>query len=210
MVHMSRMSEDLIVWNTQQFNFVTIDDKFATGSSIMPQKKNPDIPELVRGKTARVIGDLTALLTMLKGLPLSYNRDLQEDKEPLFNALDTVKNSLVVMTGLWASLTFNDDIMREGAACGYSTATDIANYLVNKGIPFRKAHEITGEIVSYAIAFNKKLDELNINDFKKFSKVIKPDIFDAISLETSVNEHDVYGGTALKQVKAAMKRLKKI
>jgi len=209
MVHLSRMSEDLIIWNSQPFGFVVIDDKFATGSSIMPQKKNPDIPELVRGKSARVIGDLTALLTLIKGLPLTYNRDLQEDKESLFNALDTIKNSLIVMTGLWASLTFDDENMRTAALSGYSTATDIANYLVKKKIPFRKAHEITGEIVSYAIAFNKKLDELNINDFRKFSKVFEKDIFNAISLETSVSEHDVIGGTAAKQVKAAIKRAKK-
>lgn len=208
MVHLSRMAEDLIIWNSQQFNFIKIDDRFATGSSIMPQKKNPDIPELVRGKSGRIFGDLIGILTTMKGLPLSYNRDMQEDKEGLFNTIDNLKNSLVVITGLWASLKFNHKVMRKAALDGFSTATDIANYLVKKKLSFRKAHEITGELVSYAIAFDKTFEELNINDFRKFSKLFEKDIFKAINLESSVAEHDVYGGTSLKQVKSAIKRLK--
>ncbi len=209
MVHLSRMSEELIIWNSQPFGFIALSDAFSTGSSIMPQKKNPDIPELVRGKTGGVIGNLMAILTTIKGLPLTYNRDLQEDKKALFATVETLEDSLIVLNGLWSSLKFNKDKMNRAALDGYSTATDLANYLVAKNIPFRDAHEITGSIVNYAVKKDLALENISLEEYQKFSPKIGPDIFKAISLAVSVAAHNVSGGTAVAQVKKALARLKK-
>ena len=209
MMHLSRMSEELILWNSAQFNYVELADNYATGSSIMPQKKNPDIPELVRGKTGRVIGNLLNILTVLKGLPLAYNRDLQEDKQPVFDTARTVADSLQVLAGLWKTIYFNGEKMSADALKGFSTATDLADYLVRRQIPFRDAHELTGKIVHYCLEHGKTLLELTLNEYQTFSKNIEKDIYKYISLAGSVNSRKVYGGTAPEQVAAALKRVKK-
>lgn len=209
MVHLSRMSEELIIWNSQPFGFISLNDAYSTGSSIMPQKKNPDIPELVRGKTGGVIGNLMAILTTIKGLPLTYNRDLQEDKQALFATVETLEDSLIVLTGLWSSLTFNRDKMNNAALDGYSTATDLANYLVGKALPFREAHKITGSIVNYAVKKGVSLEQLSLEEYQKFSPKIGKDVFKAISLAVSIAAHNVVGGTAEAQVRKAIIRVKK-
>jgi argininosuccinate lyase len=209
MVHLSRMSEEIILWNSAQFGYVELADSYTTGSSIMPQKKNPDIPELTRGKTGRVIGNLLNTLTMLKGLPLAYNRDLQEDKQPLFDTVQTVSACLPVMTGLWRTARFNAEKMAADAAKGFSTATDLADYLARKNIPFREAHELTGRIVRYALERGKTLPELTLNEYQTFSPKIGRDIYGCISLEGSLQARNIYGGTAPAQVAAALKRAKK-
>ncbi|MBU0580993.1 MAG: argininosuccinate lyase [Candidatus Margulisbacteria bacterium] len=209
MVHLSRLSEELILWMTHEFNFIQLSDEYTTGSSLMPQKKNPDVAELVRGKTGRVIGSLVSILIVLKGLPLAYNRDLQEDKEGLFDAIDTVSKSLKVMNGMLQGLSANKEVMKRAAVAQYTLATDLADYLVKKGIPFRQAHEITGKIVGYCLKANKQLADLYLHEFKKFSKLIENDVYKAIDLKASLNARNVIGGTAPAKVKAAIKKLKK-
>ena len=209
MMHLSRFSEELILWSTSEFDFIELSDSFCTGSSIMPQKKNPDVPELVRGKTGRVYGNLMALLTVMKALPLAYNKDMQEDKEPLFDTIDTVKGSLKIFADMIREMKIKADIMREAAARGFSNATDVADYLVRTGMPFREAHEVVGKSVRYCIEHGKRLEELSPAEWKAFSDLIGADIYDAITLEASVNARSATGGTALVRVKAEIERLKK-
>lgn len=196
MMHLSRFSEELILWSSNEFNFIEMDDAYSTGSSIMPQKKNPDVAELVRGKTGRVYGSLITLLTVMKGLPLAYNKDMQEDKEAIFDAVDTVKMCLPIFTKMVSSMKVNKDNMFYAAQGGFSNATDAADYLVKKGIPFRTAHEIIGKMVAYCIDKSKALDELTINEFKSFSNKIEEDIYKEISLESCVNGRMIPGGPA--------------
>ena len=196
MMHMSRLSEDMILWSTDEFRYLEISDAFTTGSSIMPQKKNPDVSELIRGKTGRVYGDLMAILTILKGLPMTYNRDLQEDKEPLFDAFDTVKASLEVLGDMLRHVTFNRDRMKKGAQGGFSTATDVAEYLVRLGVPFREAHAIVGKLVAYCLNEGKTLFELTLAEFKRFYPEFTEEVFAVIRVEDSVNARASAGGTA--------------
>jgi len=207
MMHLSRLSEELVIWSTQEFGFIEIPDAFCTGSSIMPQKKNPDVSELTRGKTGRVYGNLIAILTVLKGLPLTYNRDLQEDKEPLFDSIDTVKMSLRVNTLIVSGMKPNRKRMREQSEKGFSLATDIADYLSRKGIPFRDAHRIVGEIVAYCIEKGKSLEDLSLDEFRKFSDSFGDDILSLMSVESSVNSRNVIGGTSLEQVKRELETI---
>lgn len=209
MMHLSRFSEELILWSTSEFDFIELSDSFCTGSSIMPQKKNPDVPELVRGKTGRVYGNLMALLTVMKALPLAYNKDMQEDKEPLFDTVDTVKGSLKIFADMIREMRVKADAMREAAARGFSNATDVADYLVRTGMPFREAHEVVGQSVRYCIERKKRLEELSMEEWKGFSDRIGPDIYEAITLEASVNARRATGGTALERVRAEIERLKK-
>tara|TARA_R110002073_G_scaffold171116_1_gene328070 strand:- start:3273 stop:4664 length:1392 start_codon:yes stop_codon:yes gene_type:complete len=209
MMHLSRFSEELVTWISQASGFIDLGDAWCTGSSIMPQKKNPDIPELVRGKTGRVYGDLIALLTLMKAQPLAYNRDNQEDKETLFDAIDTVKMSLIAYAGLIPTITVNRETMYRAAAAGFATATDLADYLVVKGLPFRDAHEVVGKAVQFAIQHDKDLSGLTLPELQQFSKVIKDDVYTVLELEGSVSARNHVGGTAPKQVKAAIKRLRK-
>lgn len=209
MMHLSRFSEEIILWCTNEFNFIELDDGYSTGSSIMPQKKNPDVAELVRGKTGRVYGDLITLLTVMKGIPLAYNKDMQEDKEALFDALDTVTLSLKTFTGMLDTMKIKKDVMRKGAAGGFTNATDVADYLVKHGIAFRNAHEIVGEIVIYCINKNKAIDELSLNELKSFSPIFEDDIYNAIDLLTCVEERQVIGGPSTKSVKIQLDRLAK-
>lgn len=207
MAHLSRFCEDMILWSSGEFGFIEISDAYTTGSSIMPQKKNPDVAELVRGKTGRVYGDLTAILTVLKGLPMSYNRDLQEDKEPLFDAVDTVKGSLAVLTGMVRNISFNRERMLEEASRGFSTATDLAEYLVKKGVPFRKAHEIVGRMVGDCVRTGRELADLALDDFRKYAAEFGPDVKSVLAVERSVNARTLTGGTGKK---AVLKRIKEI
>lgn len=200
MMHLSRMSEEFILFSNQDIAFITLTDDYCTGSSIMPQKKNPDIPELIRGKTGRVYGSLMTMLTIMKGLPLAYNKDMQEDKEPLFDAIDTVEASLKVFAPMIAKMEVNEARMRDSAMKGYSTATDLADYLVRKGMPFRQAHHAVGKIVSYAIENSKKLEELSLEEFASFSNLISDDVFQYITPEASVNSRSSYGGTSAESV----------
>ena len=207
MMHLSRMSEELILWTSAQFKFVNIPDRFCTGSSIMPQKKNPDVPELVRGKTGRVYGDLISLLTLMKAQPLAYNKDNQEDKEPLFDAIDTLRGCLMAFADMIPALVPNIEVMREAALRGFSTATDLADYLVKKGIAFRDAHEIVGKAVALGVQESKDLSELTLSQLQQFSDLITADVFDqALTLEASVNARNHLGGTAPEQVKQAIAR----
>lgn len=200
MMHLSRFCEDLILWSSGEFAFVEISDAFTTGSSIMPQKKNPDVAELVRGKTGRVYGHLVSLLTVLKALPMAYNRDLQEDKEPLFDTIDTVKGCLNALTAMSRHLKFNRVRMREEAAKGFSTATDIAEYLVMKGLPFRESHGIVGRLVAYGISENKTFSEMTLAEYQRFSPVFDASVFNCLTIEHSVNAKSGHGGTAEKMV----------
>lgn len=188
MMHLSRFSEEIIIWNTNEYQFVEIDDAYSTGSSIMPQKKNPDIAELVRGKTGRVYGALMSMLTTMKGIPLAYNKDMQEDKEVTFDAYDTVKGCLALFTGMLATMKFNTDKMEASAKSGYTNATDAADYLVNHGVAFRDAHGIVGQLVLYGIEHGKALDDFTMEEFKAISPVFEEDIYEAISMETCVNK----------------------
>ena len=206
MMHLSRMSEELILWTSAQFKFVQIPDRFCTGSSIMPQKKNPDVPELVRGKSGRVFGDLMSLLTLMKGQPLAYNKDNQEDKEPLFDAVDTVRGCLLAFADMIPALQPNIPVMRAAALRGFSTATDLADYLVKKGIAFRDAHEIVGKAVALGVREDKDLSELSLQQLQQFSDKITDDVFAVLTLEGSVSARDHIGGTAPAQVKAAIER----
>lgn len=193
MMHLSRFSEEIIIWNSNEYRFIEIDDAYSTGSSIMPQKKNPDIAELVRGKTGRVYGSLTTLLTALKGLPLAYNKDLQEDKEAFFDALDTVSDSITLFEGMLSTLTFNKEVMAQSAKNGFTNATDAADYLVVQGIPFRDAHGIIGRLVLYCIDKKCALDDLTLDEFKQFSPAFEQDIYEAISLKTCVEKRNTIG-----------------
>lgn len=201
MMHMSRISEEIIIWNTNEYQFVELDDTFSTGSSIMPQKKNPDIAELIRGKTGRVYGALTSLLTTMKGLPLAYNKDMQEDKELFFDALTTTKGCLQLLNDMLKTTTFNKTKMRKSATGGFTNATDAADYLVNKGVPFREAHGIIGKLVLYAIEQNKDLDDLTIDEFKAICDVFEEDIYEAISVETCVNKRNTIGAPGIEAMK---------
>lgn len=193
MMHLSRFSEEVIIWNSNEYQFVDIDDSYSTGSSIMPQKKNPDIAELVRGKTGRVYGALTSILTTMKGIPLAYNKDMQEDKELVFDAIDTVKGCLALFTGMLATMKFNKERMLESCRHGFTNATDAADYLVNHGVPFRDAHGIVGKLVLYCIDKKIALDDMSLEEYKEISPVFEEDIYDAISMETCVNKRNTIG-----------------
>jgi len=203
-IHLSRFSEELILWAGQEFNFVTIADRFCTGSSIMPQKKNPDIPELVRGKSGRVVGNLMTLMTVLKGLPMTYNRDLQEDKEPVFDSVDTVSQSLAVMVDLLSGLSFNRENLAHATERGFMTATDLAEYLVRKNIPFRQAHAIVGQAVAYCLANARELTDLTLAELQEFSEAVAEDVFDVLGAAGSVNSRTNSGGTAASAVMQAL------
>ncbi len=206
MTHLSRFSEELIIWSSTQFDFIELSDSFCTGSSIMPQKKNPDVPELVRGKAGRVTGNLVALLTLMKAQPLAYNKDNQEDKEPLFDTVDTVKASLHIYTEMIPSMKIKHANMKRAALTGFSTATDLADYLVRKGVPFRDAHEVVGKAVRLGIEKHKDLAELSLVELKGFSAKIGQDVFDVLTVEGSVKSRDHIGGTAPDQVRTAIQR----
>ena len=203
MMHLSRMSEELVLWASAQFDFIDLPDRFCTGSSIMPQKKNPDVPELVRGKSGRVYGHLISLLTLMKSQPLAYNKDNQEDKEPLFDTIDTLAGSLRAFADMVPHIKAKKDSMRIAAAKGYSTATDLADYLVKKGLPFRDAHEVVGASVAFGIEQKKDLAELSLTELQSFSDLISDDVFDVLTLEGSVAARDHIGGTAPSQVRSA-------
>lgn len=203
-LHLSRISEELVLWSTQEFSFVDISDRFCTGSSIMPQKKNPDIPELIRGKSGRVVGSLMSLITLVKGLPLTYNRDLQEDKEPVFDTVDTVSASLSIMAELLGNLTFRTERTAEATETGFITATDLADYLVMKNVPFRDAHGIVGRSVAYCIEKGCELSDLTLEEMKKFSEFIDKDVFAVLTVEGSVNSRISTGGTGITRVTEAI------
>ncbi len=209
MMHLSRLSEELVIWSSSEFGFITISDAFTTGSSIMPQKKNPDVAELVRGKTGRVYGSLTTLLTLMKGLPLTYNRDMQEDKEPLFDSADTVSLSLSVLIEMLKDVTVHKEMMRRAAEDGFITATDLADYLVKKGIPFRQAHETVGRAVLQAANLGCGLADIPLAEYKKLSPQIADDVYSAISVETSVGRRTSLGGTAPRSLHKRLAALKK-
>ncbi|MGP4842905.1 argininosuccinate lyase [Marinobacter sp. 1Y8] len=206
MTHLSRFSEELVLWTSSQFDFIDLPDRFCTGSSIMPQKKNPDVPELVRGKTGRVNGHLISLLTLMKGQPLAYNKDNQEDKEPLFDMVDTVKGCLKAYADMVPAIEARADNMRIAAKRGFSTATDLADYLVKKGMPFRDAHEVVGKAVAFGVAEERDLSDMTLEELAVFSDVITADVFDVLTLEGSVQARDHLGGTAPAQVRAAVGR----
>ncbi|WP_029134813.1 argininosuccinate lyase [Sedimenticola selenatireducens] len=206
MMHLSRMSEELIIWSSAQFNFVDLSDSFCTGSSIMPQKKNPDVPELVRGKTGRIFGHLIGLLTLMKGQPLAYNKDNQEDKEPLFDTVDNLKGSLKVFADMIPAITCKPQSMREAAMKGFATATDLADYLVRKGTPFRDAHEVVGKAVALGVSKGCDLADLSLEELRSFSSQIDDDVFEVLTLEGSVAARNHIGGTAPAQVRAAIAR----
>ncbi|MGS2718608.1 argininosuccinate lyase [Eionea flava] len=208
MTHLSRASEELVLWTSAQFDFIDLPDRFCTGSSIMPQKKNPDVPELVRGKTGRVNGHLICMLTLMKSQPLAYNKDNQEDKEPLFDALDTVRDCLRAFADMIPAITSKKDSMYEAAKRGFSTATDLADYLVRKGIPFRDSHEIVGKSVAYGIETGKDLSDMSLEELQQFSDQITADVFDVLTLEGSVAARDHIGGTAPNQVRKAVETAK--
>ena len=204
MTHLSRFCEELILWVSPRFGFIDLADRFCTGSSIMPQKKNPDVPELIRGKTGRVNGHLVALLTLMKAQPLAYNKDNQEDKEPLFDTVDTVTTSLAVFTDMIGGIDVNADAMRNAAKEGYATATDLADYLVKKGMPFREAHEVVAKAVRHAENAGKDLSELDLGALQQFSPLVEKDVFDALTLEGAMAARNHIGGTAPETVKAAI------
>jgi len=206
MMHLSRFSEELVLWASAQFNFINLPDRFCTGSSIMPQKKNPDVPELVRGKAGRIFGHLMSLLTLMKSQPLAYNKDNQEDKEPLFDTIDNVGGSLRAFADMMPHVESRKEEMREAALRGFSTATDLADYLVRKGVAFRDSHEIVGSAVGYGVKTGKDLGEMSLEELKQFGDMITEDVFDVLTLEGSVSARDHLGGTAPKQVRAAAKR----
>ncbi|MEG0811303.1 MAG: argininosuccinate lyase [Eubacterium sp.] len=204
MMHLSRFSEEIILWCSSEFNFITLDDAFSTGSSIMPQKKNPDIAELVRGKTGRVYGDLMGFLTAMKGIALAYNKDMQEDKEPVFDAYDTAKICAITFNKMIATITVNKDVMRKSAAGGFSNATDAADWLVKHGVAFRDAHAIIGKLVFYALEHGKSLDELTMEEYHAIDSVFDDSIYEAIDLQTCVNQRDIIGGPAESTVQRAI------
>ena len=206
MMHLSRFSEELVLWASAQFNFIDLPDRFCTGSSIMPQKKNPDVPELVRGKAGRIFGHLMGLLTLMKSQPLAYNKDNQEDKEPLFDTIDNVGGSLRAFADMMPFVVSKKEVMREAALRGFSTATDLADYLVRKGVAFRDSHEIVGSAVGYGVKTGKDLGEMSLEELQQFGDMITDDVFDVLTLEGSVSARDHLGGTAPNQVRAAAKR----
>ncbi|WP_163882633.1 argininosuccinate lyase [Paenibacillus favisporus] len=206
MMHLSRLSEELVLWSSTEFNFIELDDAFCTGSSIMPQKKNPDVPELVRGKTGRVYGNLMGLLTVLKSLPLAYNKDMQEDKEGMFDTVATLEGALQLFAPMIATMKVNKSRMREAVNQDFSNATDIADFLVGKGLPFRQAHEVIGKTVLYCIQQGKYLLDLTMEEFQQFSPLFDDTIYEVLRPETVVNARNVYGGTAMDQVAEAIKR----
>lgn len=208
MMHLSRLCEELIIWSSSEFNFVELDDAFCTGSSIMPQKKNPDVCELVRGKTGRIYGNLIALLTMMKSLPLSYNRDMQEDKESIFDTVDTVKSCTIIISQLLKKIRLNKDVLLAAVKKNFITATDIADYLVKKGLPFRDAHEVVGKIVAYCIKEGKQFDEVKLDKLKNFSEFIEKDIYEYTDVNSSINNKDVYGGTSKTRVLRRIEEIK--
>ncbi len=208
MMHLSRLCEELIIWSTQEFDFIEISDSFATGSSIMPQKKNPDIPELIRGKTGRVYGHLISLLTTMKGLPLTYNKDMQEDKEPLFDTVDTVEKSLTIFSGLLKEIDFKKESLKKATEKGYLVATDLADYLVKKGMTFRKAHHLVGDMILSAKKKKKELHQLDLNEMKRFSTLIKDDVYGWLDPISCINRRNIYGGTGPEMVKKAITKAK--
>jgi argininosuccinate lyase len=208
MMHLSRFSEELIVWSSAQFGFVELSDSFCTGSSIMPQKKNPDVPELIRGKSGRIFGHLIGLLTLMKSQPLAYNKDNQEDKEPLFDTADNLKGSLKVFADMIPAITCQKEAMRKATMRGFATATDLADYLVRKGMPFRDAHEVVGKAVAFGVDQGRDLSEMTLLELQNFSDTIGEDVFEVLTLEGSVAARDHIGGTAPKQVRAAIVRAK--
>lgn len=208
MMHLSRFSEELVLWTSAQFNFINLPDRFCTGSSIMPQKKNPDVPELIRGKTGRVFGSLFSLLTLMKSQPLAYNKDNQEDKEPLFDTVDTLLGSLRAFADMVPNITTNKEAMRAAAMQGFSTATDLADYLVGKDMPFRDAHEVVGSAVAYGVEQGKDLSEMSLQELQQFSPIISEDVFDVLTLEGSVAARNHLGGTAPQQVIQRVKEAK--
>ena len=205
MMHLSRFSEEIILWCSKEYDYIELDDKFSTGSSIMPQKKNPDIAELVRGKCSRVYGDLMGILTMMKGLPLAYNKDMQEDKEFLFDAVDTVKMCLEVFTKMLSTIKVNAQNMLKSSKSGFLNATDVADYLVKKGIPFRDTHRIAGEIVFYCIQNSKNIEDMTLDEFKSFSELFGDDIYDEISLEACVQKRKTLGGPSSESMSKVIK-----
>ena len=209
-MHLSRLSEEIIIWNTDEYRFVEMDDTYSTGSSIMPQKKNPDIAELIRGKSGRVYGSLISLLTMMKGLPLAYNKDMQEDKEMSFDTIDTVKSLIKLMSGMLSSMKFNNEKMAGSAKGGFTNATDAADYLVKKNVAFRDAHEIVGRLVLYGIENKKALDDFSIEEFKKISEYFDQDIYEAISLKTCVEKRNTKGAPGLKAITEEIEASKRI
>jgi argininosuccinate lyase len=209
MMHLSRFSEELVMWMNPQFGFIDLDDAYCTGSSIMPQKKNPDVPELVRGKAGRVYGGLMSLLTLMKAQPLAYNRDNQEDKPALFDVVDTVRACLGVYAGMIPAITVKREAMLEAAEQGYATATDLADYLVKAGLPFRDAHEAVGKTVNYAIAKGKPLRDMTLQELARFCPDVRQDVYKCLELKGSVNARDHIGGTAPRQVKAAVQKAQK-
>ena len=209
-MHLSRLSEEIIIWNTDEYRFVEMDDTYSTGSSIMPQKKNSDIAELIRGKSGRVYGSLMSLLTTMKGLPLAYNKDMQEDKEMSFDAIDTVKSLIKLMSGMLSSMKFNNERMAKSARGGFTNATDAADYLVKKNVPFRDAHEIVGRLVLYGIENNKALDDFSLEEFKNISEVFDNDIYDAISLKTCVEKRNTKGAPGLKAINDEIEASRKL
>ncbi|MFC1524257.1 argininosuccinate lyase [Thermodesulfobacteriota bacterium] len=208
-IHLSRLAEELVLWSSDEFSFVILADSFCTGSSIMPQKKNPDIPELIRGKSGRMIGNLVALLTTLKGLPLTYNRDLQEDKEPLFDSIDTLSRSLAITTEMLSHMQFRKEQLERATHSGFMTATDLADYLVLKGVPFRSAHAIVGQAVASCIEQKKDLTDLTLDELKGFSEVIEKDVYRVLTIEGSVNSRISAGGTAVQAVRSALEQAEK-
>ncbi|MGB3365040.1 MAG: argininosuccinate lyase [Thermodesulfobacteriota bacterium] len=209
MMHLSRISEEFVLWSTKEFDFVDLGDEFTTGSSIMPQKRNPDMAELIRGKTGRVYGDLVSILTLMKGLPFSYNRDMQEDKEPMFDTVDTVKACLEVLSEMLQAIEFKHENMKKALNEGFITATDVADYLSRKGLPFRQSHEVTGNIVSYAEKKGVELMDINISEFRNFSKLFEEDLYNFITLHGSIESRKSHGGTAKKNVVKMIKLAKK-
>jgi argininosuccinate lyase len=209
MVHFSRLSEELIIWSTSEFGFIELPDSFATGSSIMPQKKNPDVSELTRGKSGRVFGNLMALLTLMKALPLAYNRDMQEDKALLFDTVDVVCACIEIHIQMLPKIKLNKRVMRKAAGTGFTNATDMADYLVGQGMAFRQAHHCVGQAVSFALDQNKELHELTLNELQEFSEFIKEDIFDMLAPRQMAERRSSFGGTGSKQVKAAIKKAEK-
>lgn len=209
-MHLSRLSEEIIIWNTDEYRFVEMDDTYSTGSSIMPQKKNPDIAELIRGKSGRVYGSLISLLTTMKGLPLAYNKDMQEDKEMSFDAIDTLKSLIKLMSGMISSMKFNHERMAKSARGGFTNATDAADYLVKKNVAFRDAHEIVGRLVLYGIENNKALDDFTLEEFKNISEVFDNDIYDAISLKTCVEKRNTKGAPGLKAINDEIEASRKL
>ena len=210
MMHLSRMAEELVLWSSAQFDFIRLPDRYCTGSSIMPQKKNPDVPELVRGKSGRVFGHLTSLLTLMKSQPLAYNKDNQEDKEPLFDTLDTLQGSLRAFADMVPNLEVNAEAMREAARRGFATATDLADYLVKKGLPFRDAHEVVGQAVAHALDKGCDLSDLSLEELRGFDARIDEDVFEVLTLEGSVNARDIVGGTAPRQVRLQVEQLRRL